>query len=403
MKIVLSNENPKPKNEVLSLVPTEVTPLTKENSIGLSLSTNPADDNAPKFKLQARILDGSEDVRSVLEWSKNLPRIFEGLNLNGNGDGPNQVNMIRNLLAGTARTLFDTELTTAQTAERTCRADAANAGARAAIRNQDVDHDDNTSPEVVRTAYRAMIRNILPRKILARVKRSLRREMRKPKDMKIRTYLQHIRRINSTEIPLLPPNYNAAQSLGNDELIDIVLFGTPNTWQKEMDRQGFDPMDSTLPQVVDFMERIELSEDFDGTNPTKVGKSKDKSKGKGNQKSTTSSNGGGRKYCMYHGMCNHDTEDCTVIKSLAKAKKAKTETPNGHANHSNKTWKRNGENGSKSSQKELAAFIQKAVKKGVQKELSSNKRKASEELDLNALEEELGLKDFNCAELEWLA
>ena len=43
----------------------------------------------------------------------------------------------------------------------------------------------------------------------------------------------------------------------------------------------------------------------------------------------------------------------------------------------------------------MAAFVKKAVKQGVQKELSAKKRKAAEdgELDLNALESEL--KDFN--------
>ena len=67
-------------------------------------------------------------------------------------------------------------------------------------------------------------------------------------------------RINTEEIPFIPPAA-ANQELSNDELIDILLFGTPKSWQREMDRQGFDPLDNTIQAVVAFMERIEESED----------------------------------------------------------------------------------------------------------------------------------------------
>jgi hypothetical protein len=89
---------------------------------------------------------------------------------------------------------------------------------------------------------------LLPRKILAKVKRSLRRDMRKPKDMKVCNYYQNIVRINNEEIPNLPP-FRPLQKLSNDKLTDIVLFRTPKSWQNEMDRQGFDPMEQSLFQV----------------------------------------------------------------------------------------------------------------------------------------------------------
>jgi len=49
-----------------------------------------------------------------------------------------------------------------------------------------------------------------------------------------------------------------------DEIIDILLFGAPKSWQCKMDCQGFDSLDKTVTEVVEFMERIEMSEDFDG-------------------------------------------------------------------------------------------------------------------------------------------
>jgi hypothetical protein len=80
--------------------------------------------------------------------------------------------------------------------------------------------------------------------------------MQKPKDMKVCNYYQNLVRINNGEIPNLPP-FRALQKLGNDELTDIILFGTPKSWQNEMDWQGFNPMKQSLFQVINFMERVE--------------------------------------------------------------------------------------------------------------------------------------------------
>ena len=83
----------------------------------------------------------------------------------------------------------------------------------------------------------------MPRKVLAKVKRNLRRDMRKPMDMKVRPYFQALMRINTEELPSLPP-FGNDQFLTEDEVLDILLFGTPRSWQQEMDRQGFDPVES---------------------------------------------------------------------------------------------------------------------------------------------------------------
>ena len=101
--------------------------------------------------------------------------------------------------------------------------------------------------------------DLLPRKILAKVKRSMRRDMRKPHDMKIREYYHNLQRLNEEELPNLPP-YGIAQNLSQDEMLDILLFGTPRSWQNEMECQGFDPMEKTIQEVVDFMENLESVE-----------------------------------------------------------------------------------------------------------------------------------------------
>ena len=241
------------------------------------------------------------------------------------------------------------------------------------------------------------ITQILPRRVCARIKRYLRRECRKPQTMKVRIYLQHLLRMNYNEVGNLPP-YATNQTLSQDELLDIILFGTPKSWQREMDRQGFDPMMMSLNELIDFMEQIESSEDYDvASKPNDKSKNKS-SKGKGNYSKVSNNQD---KHCLYHGSGTHSSNECTVLKHLASQKKAKFEGNNSSNNYnsSSKTgnWKKKADEGGYKSKKDLAAFVKKAVKQGVQKELFDKKRKADKagELDLNALENEL--KDFNYA------
>jgi len=128
-----------------------------------------------------------------------------------------------------------------------------------------------------------------------------------PLDMKAKQCIMHIYRINSEEIAQCPPAFNNTQCLTPDEIIDILLFGAPKSWQREMDRQGFVPLAKTVTEVVEFVERIEMSEDFDGNNKvaavTKKGNNinKKKSYNKGNLDAD------GSKCCMLHG--NNNTHD----------------------------------------------------------------------------------------------
>jgi hypothetical protein len=409
MKVTLPNNNgqkPSKNAQMLPLVPKEQTALTKDNSIGLMLATDPADmANSPKFKMQAYILRGDEEVRTILTWHKDMDKIFHGLDLDTEAK---KHQMIENLLTDTALSLYETEREQLAQDRRQTVADTAeeaNAGAGAAILAQPL--ANHRARGDVRNAIKDMISKIMPRRVLARAKRFLRRDCRKPAEMKVRIYLQHLLRINMSELENLPP-FNVDQVLSTDELLDIILYGTPKSWQKEMERQGFDPMDHTLNEVVDFMERIESSEDFDTTKPNNQDKSKDKSKNRG--KTNRPHNAGtGRNdlFCVYHGECGHTSDDCTILKALAAQKKAKTDNNRSNDRQSDRkssgNWKTRANDNNNKAKKDLAAFVKKTVKEGVKKELSDKKRKATAdqdqlELDLHALEAELA--SFNYAAME---
>jgi len=138
--------------------------------------------------------------------------------------------------------------------------------------------------------------------------------------MGVKQHIMHICRINTKEIARCPPAFDDTQCLTPDEIIDILLFGAPKSWQRKMDRQGFDPPASTVTQVVEFMERIEMSEDFDGDKKvaavTKKGKHNKNKSNKGN------SGADGSKHCVLHGNNNtHNASECKTL--MAQAKKLK--------------------------------------------------------------------------------
>jgi len=186
--------------------------------------------------------------------------------------------------------------------------------------------------------------------------------------------------------------------LSQDEIIDVIQNGIPRSWMREMDKQGFDPIEKTLAEVVDFCERMENAEgDFEpARNGGKTNKSKDNK-----SKSKDKSNGGG-KYCLLHGDNHtHNTDDCLVLKKQAKA--LKTNDGDRKPAFKNKTWKRDADKSTNSSKKELAAFVRKQARKELY--AFAKKRKVSEDDDdeksLNNIEEgEIDLSKFNFADMD---
>ena len=256
---------------------------------------------------------------------------------------------------------------------------------------------------MISVACRQVLTRIMPRRVLARVKRQMRRDTRKPKNMKVRPHYQRLLRHNMEYLPNLPP-FGANQSLSTDEMMDILLYGTPKSWQKEMERQGFDPMVSSTNQVVEFMEQIEATEDFEPDKP--AAKQQSSPKKNNNQKKPPASGNGkkpapGSLYCLLHGKCSHTTDECDKLQE--QAKRLKTETyGNGNGtkksfNNTNKTWSRKAQDSEKSTKSDLAAFVKKEVKKTA-KQFAAKKRKSSDESDddLAAFD----LKDFNYDDMD---
>jgi hypothetical protein len=66
-------------------------------------------------------------------------------------------------------------------------------------------------------------------------------------------FYNHLSNLVLNELHHLPP-FGNNQLLALDEVVDILLFATPNSWQVKMEEQNWDPMDHTPAEVIDFME-----------------------------------------------------------------------------------------------------------------------------------------------------
>jgi hypothetical protein len=203
-----------------------------------------------------------------------------------------------------------------------------------------------------------------PHKVLAKQKRWMRRNMRKPLDMSVREYANRLMTINNDEITKLPPAFDDTQKLSDDEIIDILTSGIPKSWIREMDKQNFDPTEGTITEVLNFCERMESAEEgsFEKVrNDQKTNGKNGKSKPKGKPK-----NGDGSKhYCMLHGPNDtHDTENCLVMKKTADSLKSGYKNKSdGQPQSKNKTWKRKADDNKKHTKQDLAAFVRKQARK----------------------------------------
>ena len=130
---------------------------------------------------------------------------------------------VRRLLGGNALTVFD--LTAAELRSETTQ------------QLQDV--------------LRALRNQVFPQRTLQKQKRYMRWALRKPRSMSIRIYVNRVLELND-QLENFPGTGNDVNEtkLPEDEVLDLLEFGIPNSWQKAMVLQDFDPQVHTVNDFV---------------------------------------------------------------------------------------------------------------------------------------------------------
>jgi hypothetical protein len=391
------------KKPLLPLVPVEVE-VDKERQSVYKIYTEVGNKDSPRYDFYINQIDGTEDLRSVLNFVNRIEelRVANGHLTDASATAHN--NIVMSLVHDTAKTGYEMgrNAARARSWER-ARKDAYTTALNAAsdpptqgeLAGAQAASDNTAQPDLtlneIEEAIHYMVIDLVPANALQRVKRYLRRGCRKPADMKIRVFVSHLLRINYSELPLLPP-FSPANSLTNDEIIEIIQYAVPNSWSRKLREQGKDPLLMGTTLFINAMEAIESAEtDFNaasnGDSGTSAKKSNKSSKKAKRSNKSTNSGDGGEYYCLKHGKnSTHATDDCLVLKRLANKGSGNTNTKS-----KNKTWKRDADKSTSESKKEVAAFLKKAVKKELNSFLKAKgqskdkKRKA----DLNAVDADL--------------
>ena len=354
MKIASSNANHSSRMVMppVPLIRPERKTLSSDEYLTLKLRTIPGNDRSPTYDMAVVYFDAG----TAEEWflfQENLHKAFLGLNLTAAND---KVNMTRRLLKGAALAAFNTHLPS----------------------------DPVVTDAQFDACMQEVTKSVLPMKALQAQKRYMRRYIRKPRDMKIRKYVNRVIQLNMY-LALFPP-FGTQQQLPEDELLDLLEWGIPASWQKDMNRQGFIPVEESLDKFVNFCERLESNED---ENQATTGKRKrDKSNSSDKQSSKKSDKGQGKGTCDLHGY-GHHTHECTVIKKLAQ--EVKDKRANKDANNSGKSNKKGGFQ--KKHKQELNAMVMKMVKEAI----ADSKPEPSKDEDVDM--DQFNYEDFKDLEL----
>ena len=104
----------------------------------------------------------------------------------------------------------------------------------------------------------------------------MQRFLKKPLEMKVKDFVERA----------VSPTVPAAKIVDN-KILDLMESATPISCQRHMVLQGFDPMDGTIAELVNFCERIKSTKELLAVKKTsheKTGKDHNKGKKKGAKK-----------------------------------------------------------------------------------------------------------------------
>ena len=359
------------KARIVPVIPLDRHPkseLKKHEVLTFKLRSQPNDPTSQTYELTVPYFSTGTPEQWLL-FQRDLRRVLRGQNIT---DGPGSYSMIRRLLEGDALSVF----------------------------NLAASNNGNETLANFNNCLRSVTTHVFPARALAIQRRYMRRFLRKPQSMRTRDFVARVNELDSY-LELFPP-FGQQQRQPEDVLKDIFEFGVPNRWQNYMTLQGFDPLEHTVSEFVEFCERLELTEDTINDKNGPSAKTDSKSSSHGTKSSPKSSGAGATpnsnhkrkatdKFCEYHQVYGHDTGECKVVLAQARKMRASWETAHGkYASHDNKRRKI-APTATKPTQ-ELNVLVEQALKRA----LTSAKSQKSK---MTSNEEHLTVDDFELLQL----
>ena len=287
-KTVTFRSSRKMMDAVISLQRTEQKTLVKGEYVVLKCRMNPSDSTSQTYDLPVPYFK-TGTPEEYLKWRSNVDKGMKGY---GATTGPSKYSFTRRLLEGDALAVFD-------------------------LKRSEYASETN---ENYQETMEHLGSHVFPTKALQKQKRYMRRVLRKPRDLTTRDYVARVCEINNLLASF--PGADENSKLPEDELLDILEFGMPNSWQRAMTLQDFDPVEHTVSEFVSFCERLEATDTEDVIPKKKEDKNSSNSSSKKRKPNTQ--NGGSGLDCILHGdNCGHTTHDCRNLRAQAEKMKQK--------------------------------------------------------------------------------
>ena len=224
------------------------------------IRTNPTDKDSQTYDMKVLTFH-TGSVEEFLLWKKDLTKVLVGQNVLS---APDKFAMTRRLLDGDALAAFNTQ---------------------AAMYSQETDANYTLCMQALST-------HVFPKNALTIQRQWFHRYLHKKVDNSMREFVARINEINAM-MEEFPSGFNKSQMISDSEMKDLLEFAIPISWRVKMAEHAFRPIEHSVPDIVEFCERLEFTENatksiLTGGNHQNPTQSQSNNKGKNSEQGQTS-------------------------------------------------------------------------------------------------------------------
>ena len=195
----------------------------------------------------------------------------------------------------------------------------------AVLELQEPDAQGNSLPfdiDLIYLALDALATSVFPHRALEMQKTWMRRTMKKPRDLNIRSYATGVAKMNNA-LPFFPGAKDTDKFTAT-ELVELLEWSVPAKWRVQFDKEHYIPTHYDRATFIERCETLERTDPDDSSKNIKDKNSGLKSKKAKHTPAQSSSDGAKQKYCTHHGKnTTHNTGQCFALKKKAEAPSGK--------------------------------------------------------------------------------